>query len=153
MIIQGITREQFTDAVAKAAVLYDGNLRPLFGTDYSRTRFSARVVLGQTAYQMGIRDTSVLAPAQRRSAMTHHGGGRRINAVCWHGYRDVLRELFAINPDARVYTMLASYKGRHGFEANYPRTAEHNVGSAMNPAHMPDLCDCPIGLRWEMVLS
>jgi hypothetical protein len=142
LIIQGITKEQFALAVQKAGVAYDGNLRPLFGTEYSNTRFTARVVLGQTGYQkFGRKDTSRLAPAQRRSASSFNRQ-RRINAVCWHGYRDVLVELFNINPDARVYTALAKYKGKQGFYDNYPKTAYHNIGSMVSSAYMPDLCDC-----------
>jgi hypothetical protein len=151
MIITGITREQFSDAVAKAGTLYADNLVPSFGTDYSPTRFSARVILRQTGYGMGLPNPE-LAPAQRRSASafdTH----RRINAVCWHGYRDALREVFAINPETRVYTMFAKYKGQAEFERLYPHTAHRNIGAPVRPVTMPELCDCPIGLRWESVLA
>ena len=45
-------------------------------------------------------------------------------------------------PAARVRTALAVYRGREGFERHYPATAYVNVGSQMQPAHMPELCDC-----------
>jgi hypothetical protein len=68
--------------------------------------------------------------------------GRRIPAACWHAYRDVLAALFDQCPAARVRTALAVYRGREGFERHYPATAYVNVGSQMQPAHMPELCDC-----------
>lgn len=150
MIITGITTEQFTDAVAKAGVLYGDNLRPEIGTEYSPTRFRARVVLRDTGYRLGL-PTSELAPGQRRSASAF--GRRRINAVCWHGYRDALREIFLINPETRIYTVLAKYTGRDAFERLYPPTADVNIGALLDPVTMPELCDCPIGLRWESVLA
>jgi hypothetical protein len=57
-------------------------------------------------------------------------------------YRDGLAELFARYPFARVRTAMAYYKGEEGFLSTYPATAYVNVGSMMNPAYMPDLCDC-----------
>lgn len=150
MIITGLTRGEFQTAVDKANVHYDGNLRPLFGTDYSATRFSARVVLRATGYKLyGRKDTSRLAPAQRRSSSAF-GGERRINAVCWHGYRDVLVEVFNINPNARVYTALAKYRGRESFYREYPLTGERNVGASIAPVTMPELCDCSAAIRQEV---
>jgi hypothetical protein len=150
MIITGITTEQFTDAVAKAGVLYEDNLRPEIGTEYSATRFRGRVLLKQTGYGLGL-PTTELAPGQRRSSSAF--SRRRINAVCWHGYRDALREIFLINPDTRIYTVLAKYTGRAAFEALYPPTRHRNIGALVDPVTMPELCDCPIGLRWESVLA
>ena len=152
MIITGITKEQFSDAIHQVAYRdglgvtehhpfpaadYGGNLRPAFGREYSKTRFSARVMLKQTGYQMGL-PKEKLAPGQRRSASSQ----RRIYAVCWHAYRDVLAAVFDINPDARVYTALAKYKGKQAFYELFPETGYQNVGSMMNPAYMTDLCDC-----------
>jgi hypothetical protein len=150
MMITGITPEQFADAVAKAGALYEDNLRPEIGTQYSATRFRARVILRQTGYGLGL-PTWDLAPAQRRSSSAF--GRRRINAVCWHGYRDALREVFLINPETRIYTVLAKYKGQAEFNRLYPPTAHVNIGPPVDPVTLPELCDCPIGLRWEQVFA
>lgn len=136
MIVQGITVEQFYDAVAKAQVAYGNNLETIIGTKHSDTRFRARVTVGETGFQLYGKGDE-LAPGQRRS-----WSGRRIKAACWHVYRDVLNEVFNINPEANVYTGMAKYKGRKGFEDNYPATGERNIGSMFQPAYMPDLCDC-----------
>lgn len=136
MIVTGITTEEFEQAVAKAGAAYGDNLRAEIGREYSATRFNARVVLAESAGRMGIKSPG-LAPGQRRS-----WNGRRINAVCWHGYRDALIEVFNTNPDAKVRTAMAKYLGRESFYQEFPRTADQNIGSMVAPAYMPELCDC-----------
>jgi hypothetical protein len=141
MQITGITKGQFEAAVAKAAAThYNDNLRPEFGTEYSTTRFRARVLPKQTGNQMGLA-TEELAPGQRRSANVM-GGMRRVNAVCWHAYRDVLIEVFNINPNAKVRTGMAKYLGRESFYELFPETGRVNIGSMMYPVTMPECCDC-----------
>lgn len=140
MIITGICKADFVEAVEKAGALYGNNLQPEFGTSYSDSRFRARVTLKETAYQMGL-DRDELAPGQRRSGNVM-GGMRRINAVCWHAYRDVLTEVFDINPKAKVYTGMAKYLGRESFYDRFPETGHTNIGSMMYPVTMPECCDC-----------
>lgn len=59
---------------------------------------------------------------------------RHINAVCWHGHRDFMTRLFALLPTCTLRTALATYRGREGFEQNYP--------SQMLPQTYSDLCHC-----------
>jgi hypothetical protein len=135
MQITGITPLQFADAVRKVSVSYGDNLDYEVTSQQSSTRFRARVipvVSGATTCSPG-----VSAPGARKS-----WSGRRIKAACWHAYRDVMIEVFNINPSARIYTGMAKYKGIDGFNENYPRTADQNIGSMMSPAYMPDLCEC-----------
>lgn len=139
MQITGITQQQFTQAVEKAGVHYCDNLKPEFGTAYSPNRFRARVLPKMTGYQMGL-PTEDLAPGQRRSASWQ--SQRRINAVCWHAYRDVLIEVFNINPDAKVRTSMAKYLGKESFYAEFPKTAFTVIGAPVCPFTMPDCCDC-----------
>lgn len=68
--------------------------------------------------------------------------GRRMPAACWHANRDVMRAIFAKYPHAVITTAMARYEGAAGFESTYPGTANVNIGSMMQPAYMPDLCDC-----------
>lgn len=148
VIVTGITVDQFRDAVQKASVDYDDNLRALIGTQYSATRFSARVVLKTTGNQMGL-PSPELAPGQRRSS-SGFNSVRRINAVCWHGYRDVLIAVFDAHPDAKVRTALAKYLGKESFYREFPATGDKNIGSQMYPARMPDLCDCDTQRRRQV---
>jgi hypothetical protein len=47
---------------------------------------------------------------------------RRVSAVCWHGHRDFMLAVFAVNPDARIKTALADYRGADDFERKYRAT-------------------------------
>lgn len=140
MIITGLTKGEFEQAVAKAGVAYSDNLRPDFGTEYSAKRFRARVLLKQTGNQLGL-PTEDLAPGQKRSGNVM-GGQRRVAAVCWHVYRDVLVEVFNINPNAKVRTAYAKYLGEESFYEEYPKTANINIGSLMYPVSPVECCDC-----------
>ena len=149
MIVTGITSQQYRDIVAKvSASTYANNLVAEVGREYSATRFTGRVLVRDSGarlpWQMFNGHTfdpklKQSAPGARRS-----WSGRRIAASCWHAYRDVLAAIFELNPDARVYTALAKYKGKQGFYDNYPQTAGQNVGSMVSPAYMPELCDCDL---------
>lgn len=71
-----------------------------------------------------------------------HGPDRRINALCWHGFRDFFTRLFDLEPQAVVVTSLARYEGREGFEHEYPKTAGTNIGSRMFPISITEACTC-----------
>lgn len=138
MIITGISAQQFGEAVEKlSAATYGDNLRVEVGRVYSGNRFAARVIPRDSGARMFGQKIKTSAPGARKS-----WSGRRINAACWHAYRDAILAVFDINPDARVYTTMAKYVGRDGFMDNYPRTADKNIGSLAQPAYMPELCDC-----------
>lgn len=141
MIVSGISPEQFKDAVSKANVMWDNNLQAVIGAEYPRkdgtvNRFNARVIPVHTGYQLYGKGTE-LAPGQKRSWQ-----GRRTAACCWHAYRDVLIEVFNINPEAKVKTMFAKYYGREEFYKLFPLTQYRNVGSAFQPITAGELCDC-----------
>jgi hypothetical protein len=139
MQITGITTGEFEQAVAKAGALYADNLRADFGTTYSPKRFRATVKLKVTGYGMGL-PVEELAPGQKRSIKW--SGERRVAAVCWHVYRDVLIEVFNINPDAKVRTAYAKYLGKESFYEEFPKTAHIDIGSAIMPITPVECCDC-----------
>lgn len=49
-------------------------------------------------------------------------GGRRVASVCWHGHRDFMARIFGTNPDARIKTALADYRGVADFIRTYATT-------------------------------
>lgn len=114
----------------------------------SNTRYSGNVEI----YERDAKDLhGVRAPRIRARLSTKDSrgpgarrswNGRHMRAACWHAYRDVLAELFRLYPDAVVKTGMSKYEGRAGFLANYPATGRQNIGSAFQPATMPELCDC-----------
>lgn len=66
---------------------------------------------------------------------------RSCGAPCWHGFGHFLRCMFEINPEGRIKTALADYRGASGFEETY-RTTNRNIGSMMHPLQYADACDC-----------
>jgi hypothetical protein len=77
-----------------------------------------------------------------RAVNKHMGGHRRVWAVCWHGHREFLTRLFEVNPNARVKTVLADYKGVEDFERKFKDTGYKNAGSQVYPVYVMEQCDC-----------
>lgn len=67
---------------------------------------------------------------------------RRCNAVCWHGHRDYMRSVFALEPQCTFKTAMAIWRGVADFEARYQSTARHNVGSRLYPVPYMSSCEC-----------
>lgn len=136
MIVSGVTAQDIRDVVAKLnATDYDGN-----------------VVIERldTLNQKGTRHTLKLGTADsRKHGSRRAGSGRHGKWLCWHGFRDVVRAIMAVNPDAKVRSAAAVYNGSVGFERVYPSTAERNVGSWVEPAYMPDMCVGSCAGDWE----
>jgi hypothetical protein len=109
----------------------------------SKGEYDGNVVVERHAHGNGRRLAARLwATDGRGEGARTSWSGRHAHAACWHAYRDVLAELFERFPKATVRTALAVYRGKEGFERHYPATAYVNVGSQMQPTHMPELCDC-----------
>ena len=136
MQVSGVTAQDIRDVVAK-----------LNATDYSGNIVIERL---ETLNQKGTRHTLKLgtdnsrAHGSRRAASGRHG-----KYLCWHGFRDVVRGIMAVNPDAKVRSAAAVYDGSVGFERVYPGTAERNVGSLYQPQYMPNLCVGACAGDWE----
>ena len=73
------------------------------------------------------------------SAFSH---GRRVHAVCWHGYRDFFKELYFICPTATVITKLGRYKGVEDFNEKFEATGNKNMGAPIAPVMVRDACEC-----------
>ena len=85
---------------------------------------------------------TVRLPYQRVSSISRYGEEkpRRVAAVCWHGHRDFMRAVFDINPDARLKSALADYRGRDDFERHYQSTYS-KWGNAYHDAYGQS-CTC-----------
>lgn len=64
-------------------------------------------------------------------------------AVCWHGHRAFYRAVFALDPDARIQTALADYRGVAAFEREH-RTTGMKGGGYYNSSILPyqQACVC-----------
>jgi hypothetical protein len=80
---------------------------------------------------------------QRTSTtLNKKGNYRKVHAVCWHGYRDFLIELYKLNPSIRVVTAQATYNNEHHFNATYGATGSNNIGSYIEPMEYQYACLC-----------
>lgn len=128
MQLTGITLEQFHSVVETISIAaYDGNLA---------VSDDAKAISGNSCR------ARVVTVSSRGTGARRSWSGRHGKWACWHAYRDVMLALFEVNPNARIRTSLANYRGRAGFMAEYPETAYKNIGSMVSPAYMPELCDC-----------
>lgn len=82
------------------------------------------------------------APYQRES-VGYGTAGRRVHAVCWHGFRDFFRAVFRREPEARFYTALDTWRGSADFEARFRASGFRNVGPPIAPGSVASACRCP----------
>jgi len=82
------------------------------------------------------------APYQRES-VGYGSAGRRVHAVCWHGFRDFFRAAFEHTPDAIFRTALDTWRGAQDFEARYAFSGTKNIGAPSAPTHFAEACRCP----------
>ena len=71
-----------------------------------------------------------------------NGTPRKVNAICWHGFRDFLIELYKLNSSFRVVTAQITYNNKEDFELKYPDTANINIGSMVQPLNYGNACFC-----------
>ena len=71
-----------------------------------------------------------------------NGTPRKVNAICWLGFRDFFIELYKYNENLRVITAQATYNDKQDFEYKYPNTAYNNIGSMIQPLNYEDACLC-----------
>lgn len=78
----------------------------------------------------------------RRTSASYFRQGYRVNAVCWHGFRDFFREVFKTVPDAKFRTSVDHWKGSEDFESRYRDSAFKNIGPPIAPVYIKDACAC-----------
>lgn len=67
---------------------------------------------------------------------------RKVNAVCWHGFRDFMREVYQVNSQAVIVTAVIRYDSLAHFERLYPDTGYVNIHSHAKPLYYRDACRC-----------
>lgn len=68
--------------------------------------------------------------------------GRHMISACWHAHRDLMREIFAQFPTAKLVSMQARYDGSVGFNQKFEATGYKNIGSLREPLEYRQACDC-----------
>ena len=69
---------------------------------------------------------------------------RKINAVCWHGFRNFMREVYKVDSQAIIVTGYAKYNDKDHFELTHYKTGVVNVGSQFKPLEFSDACRCSL---------
>jgi hypothetical protein len=113
----------------------------------SRERYSGNLAFKRLPELTGHTERSPIRFTLTVKRAANPGGrvsasGRRVAAACWHCHRDVMKMIFAINPNARIKTTLADYRGRSNFELTFDRTGYSNCGSMAEPFNIMDACHC-----------
>lgn len=85
----------------------------------------------------------------QRTSTSYFNEGRKIAAVCWHGHRDFMLALYEHDPNARIKTHWADYRGVEDFREKFGNTGYRNVGSMMYPMFAKDICTCSWG-DWDV---
>jgi hypothetical protein len=135
MIISGISRMDLESARDVASTLLGNQL--VFSQFHS---------YGTERHQVQLQVADIDGPgARRHSHMSMLGYGkrpRRSQYACAHCYGFFFVAIFERNPDARVRTTKADYRGAYDFLNKYPDVLESNVGSIMYPLRYADECTC-----------
>ena len=121
MIASGITKEQLLVAAFKVGVELDASRLNQAGTRH-RVKVNPQ---RPNKYQ-------------RINALT----GRRVHAVCWHGFRDFFLACFEQAPQAVFRTAMDTWNGAEDFEKRYRASGHRNVGSQMYPICAAENCQC-----------
>ena len=142
MIVSNVTKNTLETAAIEVGVTLNIDALNKVGT---RWRVKVLPLVPAEAYTpSGRRRTGEKgnAPYQRTSP-SYFNRGRRVHAVCWHGFRDFFRAVFRREPDAVFRTILATYRGSDDFETKYPETGYINFGPPIAPVTAAEVCACP----------
>ena len=71
-----------------------------------------------------------------------NGTPRKVNAICWHGFRDFFIELYKHYSTLRVVTANTTYTSIFDFYKNYNQTGYKNIGSMIQPLQYNRACLC-----------
>jgi hypothetical protein len=135
MIISGISRQDLEAARDVAGTLLGNEL--IFSEFHSH---------GTHRHQVRLQVADLDLPgARRHSQLFRLGYGkrpRRSRFACAHSYAFLFCAIFERNPDARIQTAMATYRGFREFLETYPDVLDANIGSIMYPVRFGDECNC-----------
>lgn len=135
MLVRGIpdedTMRNIIDHVSVGR--YEGNVEPV-----RLDRVNGKTL----CVTLRVHDTH--GPGARRAVTRNGRRGRHLMNACWHVNRDVMLAVFAVNPDARITSVIADYRGFDSFMHQYLDTGARDIGSTMENTAYIKLCDCAI---------
>lgn len=143
MLVTGLTREQLEKVAREVGVRQDVTTLNTKGTRHRVKVYPDVPARAYTPARHRRRGERGDAPYQRTSGNVMFREGARVNAVCWHGFRDYFRAAFKHNPQATFRTAFDTWRGAADFEARYRATGHKNIGSRMYPICAAEACRCP----------
>src|SRR5262245_25247581 len=142
MIASKVTAATLTAAAEEIGVRAEIDTQSARGTRHRVKLFPIVLITSRRPSGTRYPDERGDSKYQRTSASCFHDG-RRVNAVCWHGFRDFFRAVYRREPEAVFYTAMATWRGSVHFEANFRDSGHRNIGSQMYPRAAAECCRCP----------
>lgn len=141
MIASNVKRETLESASASIGVRLDITTLNQKGT---RHRVKVFPIVPDSAFtKSGRRKRGERGDARyQRTSFSFMHNERRVAAVCWHGFRDFFRAVFAIEADAKFATALDTWNGAADFEARYRESGTRNAGAPIAPVCHAEACRC-----------
>lgn len=142
MLASKITREALESAAAAVGVRVE--ISTLSGSGLRHRVKLYPIVPAEALTPSGRRKRGERGDAryQRTSAAVMFREGRRVHAVCWHGFRDFFRAVYRRAPGAIFRTALDTWRGSEDFEARYRASGVRNVGAQIAPVCAAEACRC-----------
>ena len=126
MRLKNVTESQLRKIVDQVNVQYDGNIKFKREPEQIGNFLHFTFTVEKSADHGGRRSNS----------------GRKIAALCWHGHRDIMLDIFAQHPDAILVSAAARYDGQNDFMQKFPATGRQNIGSYFEPMDRQHACEC-----------
>jgi hypothetical protein len=141
MIASHVSREILESAAVKVGVRAEIRTLNQKGTRHNVKLFP------QTEPSMftpaGRRRTGEQGDARYQRESVGMNAGRRVNAVCWHGFRDYFRAVYEQDAAVTFRTAVDTWRNAADFEQRFAASGHRNIGSQMFPQSMADACRCP----------
>jgi hypothetical protein len=84
----------------------------------------------------------ILRPLDETAWRYRSSRGRKVHAICYHGFAAFLLKVYESFPHATVITMFSRYNDSQDFRDKYKLIENDNVGSLFNPVERGDACGC-----------
>ncbi len=138
MKIKGLTEQQIRECAERAGAFRLDNVRH----EGRYTLFVLRMKNCTPTRKVEREDPEHADMRYRKRGWDGGRLGRWTGAVCFHGHKAFMDEIFKLNPEATIRTKMAAYLGREDFESKWVQTGMANVGSMMMPMQYREQCDC-----------
>ena len=153
MIASHVTSEILESAATKVGVRAEirplnskgtrFNVQALPGSDSGHVQAGTVAGLATSAARIGATPESREMPSISGSRWGLPRPAARVNAVCWHGFRDFFRAVYEQDSAVTFRTAVDTWKNAADFELRFAASGHRNIGPPIAPVCMADACRCP----------